>query len=292
MRGEYVSIGWGKNPTGGSSPHAWGIPQREEHVHKGGRFIPTCVGNTRRRSAAPEKSAVHPHMRGEYSASHPLGNSVFGSSPHAWGTLTLTGKMNIADRFIPTCVGNTPPDQGRAGCPAVHPHMRGEHDSRFFPGSATAGSSPHAWGTPLLPRPYPCHARFIPTCVGNTSLGWVVRQKSTVHPHMRGEHDYIASFAETHDGSSPHAWGTHGWLPALPEICRFIPTCVGNTRSTTPQADNRPVHPHMRGEHKILHRCILTKRGSSPHAWGTPAIGGSGGGGGRFIPTCVGNTLP
>ena len=46
----------------GSSPHAWGTPQKGNRKSAELRFIPTCVGHTQRAS----QWAVHPHMRGAH----------------------------------------------------------------------------------------------------------------------------------------------------------------------------------------------------------------------------------
>ena len=51
------------------------------------------------------------------------------------------------------------------------------------------------------------------------------------------------------------------------------------------------VHPHMRGEHACLGLACPSVTGSSPHAWGTLYPRSSVFFTGRFIPTCVGNTL-
>ena len=173
----------GERAGDGSSPHAWGTRSRWRFI-----VIPTCVGNT-----APALRAVHPHMRGEhrqhggsegfkgghphmrhcersgdrpYCTVHPhmrgehIVRLVHGPS-HAWGTRCDWRTVRKQDRFIPTCVGNT-----FVKCVAVHPHMRGEHIERGIATGRRPGSSPHAWGTPVM--------SICPT--------------GSVHPHMRGEH--------------------------------------------------------------------------------------------------------
>ena len=72
---------------------------------------------------------------------------------------------------------------------------------------------------------------------------------------------------------------------------RFIPTCVGNTDSTTLSSLDESVHPHMCGEYTNLIPLSVFQLGSSPHVWGIPSSCSSGMSYRRFIPTCVGNTF-
>src|SRR5262245_58791706 len=127
-------------------------------------------------------------MRGEHAAKNAGELCPLGSSPHAWGTHMRHRSQLLQGRFIPTCVGNTAAVLRSATIIAVHPHMRGEHPILDYLDLAHAGSSPHAWGTPLPLATCLVHSRFIPTCVGNTISIVVSLKGNTVHPHMRGEH--------------------------------------------------------------------------------------------------------
>ena len=187
MRGELVTYVPGVGYKGGSSPHAWGTPLARTQRLVGLRFIPTCVGNSVRRTRQSADGSVHPHMRGELrliDGDRPLSH---GSSPHAWGTLGFGGMFRRSERFIPTCVGNSwaadHPDITRK----VHPHMRGELHQVSGSRLGRHGSSPHAWGTLPLPGHLPSRCRFIPTCVGNSPPKITTRSRLSVHPHMRGE---------------------------------------------------------------------------------------------------------
>ena len=114
------------------------------------------------------------------------------------------------------------------------------------------GSSPRTWGIQSIPSLFRLFQRFIPTCVGHTDFdngktainygssprAWGIRSRRpysqkriAVHPHVRGAYD---KFHETQYQNQ-----------------RFIPTCVGHTKS--------------------IQAC------SAPS--------------GRFIPTCVGHTM-
>ncbi len=154
----------------GSSPHAWGTQKRHPAPHLDGRFIPTRMGNTSVTDRASSMAAVHPHTHGEHMIRRPCFSASCGSSPHAWGTrkrgLSSTGSY----RFIPTRMGNTPGRIPQSGRLSVHPHTHGEHISGAVVGRRPAGSSPHAWGTPVLRERRRPDARFIPTRMGNTPL--------------------------------------------------------------------------------------------------------------------------
>src|SRR3989344_2705319 len=111
-----------------------------------------------------------------------------------------------------------------------------------------------------------------------------------VHPHARGEHAIPGSYFGTSGGSSPRAWGTPKSVGRLRGRSRFIPTRVGNTPHAVVRSDSGAVHPHARGEHRGGVNAGGALGGSSPRAWGTPALGDGADQRRRFIPTRVGNT--
>ncbi len=172
----------------------------------------------------------------------------------------------------------------------VHPRVRGEHGSCNIPSPGSFGSSPRAWGTPDCSIMAMRKGRFIPTCVGNTESLCRTSGKSTVHPHVRGEHTSAARARIQHPGSSPRAWGTQIHDRRPPRSARFIPTCVGNTFPLPFSSVPGPVHPHVRGEHYVFQDRAPIGGGSSPRAWGTLGLRLRGDFRMRFIPTCVGNT--
>ena len=154
----------------GSSPHARGTRGRPGADIGGLRFIPACAGNTPDFSIHRPRAAVHPRMRGEHWTNIAIGFGINGSSPHARGTHHRADAIDVRDRFIPACAGNTrntliTTDQG-----PVHPRMRGEHQYRKIYEHDASGSSPHARGTHLDSRADNRRLRFIPACAGNTAV--------------------------------------------------------------------------------------------------------------------------
>ncbi len=106
-RGEHEISGIGSSSPNGSSPRAWGTRKASVPRSPSQRFIPTGVGNTCIMDESSLCEPVHPHGRGEHICSARKVDTVAGSSPRAWGTLT-------------------PRPCDRSGSP-VHPHGRGEH---------------------------------------------------------------------------------------------------------------------------------------------------------------------
>ena len=110
-----------------------------------------------------------------------------------------------------------------------------------------------------------------------------------VHPHVCGEHLYIAGYITGCFGSSPRMWGTFVKLGLNGSYNRFIPTYVGNICAHTQRPFLFSVHPHVCGEH--LDSCPLPScsAGSSPRMWGTFFPADHNRLCCRFIPTYVGN---
>ena len=70
---------------------------------------------------------------------------------------------------------------------------------------------------------------------------------------------------------------------------RFIPTHMGNGLCAGGVNLSSPVHPHAYGERMSSIEAVSVSAGSSPRIWGTgPALCRLRGGG-RFIPTHMGN---
>ena len=104
----------GERPTGkrsmrrprGSSPHARGTPCAAALPYRLVRFIPACAGNAASALHPSWPASVHPRMRGERPQLMTQWPPLFGSSPHARGTLFGCRGQCPEPRFIPACAGN------------------------------------------------------------------------------------------------------------------------------------------------------------------------------------------
>jgi len=113
--------------------------------------------------------------------------------------------------------------------------------------------------------------------------------RTTVHPHVRGEHEMNANRYIDIPGSSPRAWGASDLRRSASTSMRFIPTCVGSICMIAWRVRRKTVHPHVRGEHTKPNPHAGRACGSSPRAWGACDTLQFGAGNTRFIPTCVGS---
>ena len=132
------------------------------------------------------------------------------------------------------------------------------------------GPSPPARGTQLRCRGNGRAARSIPACAGNT-----------VHGNTTSSYRY---------GPSPPARGTREDGDWRQQQERSIPACAGNTTRRGCAPRSRPVHPRLRGEHKVPTGSVTATLGPSPPARGTRRRRALAAPGRRSIPACAGNT--
>ncbi|SAI49272.1 Domain of uncharacterised function (DUF2825) [Bordetella ansorpii] len=213
-----------------------------------------------------------------------------GSSPHTRGTQLKADLWRQAMRFIPAYAGNTVVIRISLCAPPVHPRIRGEHASSACSRVACVGSSPHTRGTPWPFSWQSWGSRFIPAYAGNTDASASTYWRTSVHPRIRGEHEYPSERTVRTVGSSPHTRGTRagGCRPAA--VDRFIPAYAGNTRTWRLPRRSPPVHPRIRGEHAAAANASAWPAGSSPHTRGTLQTKRRHEVAHRFIPAYAGNT--
>ena len=130
----------------GSPPRAWGRPDVEILLRLFDRFTPTCVGTAAGRTGSGRRPSVHPHVRGDGSASGRSASSCNGSPPRAWGRRGALHRRIVGLRFTPTCVGTARFPKIAPASNPVHPHVRGDGVVALHHRSSPVGSPPRAWG--------------------------------------------------------------------------------------------------------------------------------------------------
>ena len=169
--------------------------------------------------------------------------------------------------------------------------MRGENLGAVVCHDHEVGTSPRAWGKPLIHDALHPLDRNIPTCVGKTCCGLRHNGHISEHPHVRGENDACATELGTCFGTSPRAWGKPFQLRPKDFSSRNIPTCVGKTLLENCVIQIPAEHPHVRGENPRVPRARWHEVGTSPRAWGKLTLGISENTCLWNIPTCVGKTV-
>ncbi len=110
----------------------------------------------------------------------------------------------------------------------------------------------------------------------------------TVHPHARGENLPSVTSKICKNGSPPRSWGKFPCLIILLRVPRFTPTLVGKIREVQPVTLALPVHPHARGENRLIVVCGNRHTGSPPRSWGKSSPERAQAAQFRFTPTLVG----
>src|SRR5271157_5835904 len=89
-----------------------------------------------------------------------------------------------------------------------------------------------------------------------------------VHPHTRGDNITPLLLMSIPLGSPPHTWGQCRDRGSTRLNVRFTPTHVGTIGNASYKSAFVAVHPHTRGDNKLLSRIIANLGGSPPHTWG------------------------
>ena len=171
---------------------------------------------------------------------------------------------------------------------SVHPHGRGDNVCAAGTLCRRNGSPPRAWGqSPHAVRAAPL-LRFTPTGVGTISSRLAYESMWAVHPHGRGDNKFCAGHIRLRFGSPPRAWGQLVAPRGAGSLRRFTPTGVGTIRIPRHNASATPVHPHGRGDNRLLNRVRIGICGSPPRAWGQSPLRHNNLPPHRFTPTGVG----
>ena len=169
-------------------------------------------------------------------------------TPTRVGTSPGRDSPVVRRRFTPTRVGTTCQDHSPQDSSPVHPHPRGDDFSWKVATLPVTGSPPPVWGRPDARQLIYEHDRFTPTCVGTTRGAHARHCATAVHPHARGDENWLLPSSRSTVGSPPRAWGRLVRHAALRAVGRFTPTRVGTIRCPAWHALRVAVHPHTRGD--------------------------------------------
>ena len=167
-RGVYSTYSWLPTLSGGSSPLARGLRDKEGGDTIVVGIIPARAGFTFPRSRRRLRSRDHPRSRGVYTAVTECDRKYSGSSPLARGLLYDSPDDGCAHGIIPARAGFTGRRVRVLRPGPDHPRSRGVYSPRPHPHYPPNGSSPLARGLRLHGDPALLRCRIIPARAGFT----------------------------------------------------------------------------------------------------------------------------
>src|ERR1035437_3854092 len=105
--GEHMRVDYHVLAQDGPSPRGWGALPANDASGMNPRTIPTRVGSTTEKVAAPRDPSDHPHAGGEHNHIPTAMGMVSGPSPRGWGARFQRETPALLFRTIPTRVGST-----------------------------------------------------------------------------------------------------------------------------------------------------------------------------------------
>ena len=235
------------------------------------RFTPTpagTTGSTRRRDTA---RSVHPRRRGDHAGVAAVKMAGDGSPPRLRGPSGFQIAIRATIRFTPTRVGTTRGQGLIVGPPPVHPRARGEH-------------------LPLTTVPLARSTVHPRVCGDHGALPTFAWTDYAVHPHTRGDDATVNLTVLTNDGSPPCGWGQPVRLAAPVGEDRFTPAHAGTIAVGRRAGALTTVHPHTRGDDRLLLSGDFGQLGSPPRTRGQLQPAARVLHVRRFTPTRVGTT--
>ena len=187
-RGEHLTSIVTRPRRRGSSPLARGTRPSTSTPQNPTGLIPARAGNTMERGHVHPEHGAHPRSRGEHAATLFSVGSRSGSSPLARGTPGVDAACLVIVGLIPARAGNTFTTTAAVSTHWAHPRSRGEHWSRIYVTTRSAGSSPLARGTPRGFSQTKNIDGLIPARAGNTEPPITRKSRRRAHPRSRGEH--------------------------------------------------------------------------------------------------------
>ena len=194
---------------------------------------------------------------------------IVGLSLCVQGTLNYIPGVNIELRFIPMCIGNTLNMSSAFLHCSVYPYVYREHKNQFQKKLAKNGLSLCVQGTLDVKNISRREERFIPMCIGNTYKEKGSKVANTVYPYVYREHMFDKRMCDDDTGLSLCVQGTLMLIMLIPVKPRFIPMCIGNTKTPKPKITDNAVYPYVYRQHSYLASLRCQRHGLSLCVQGT-----------------------
>ena len=147
IRGEHNYSGSRTRHSQGSPPHTWRTLVSRLAPESGLRITSTYVENTRLKQNKAFMKEDHLHIRGEHLLKEAKQQTLLGSPPHTWRTLSVKCIGDLSLRITSTYVENTTVLWNGKPTFQDHLHIRGEHLSSLLTPPIFLGTPPHTWRT-------------------------------------------------------------------------------------------------------------------------------------------------
>ncbi len=151
--------------------------------------------------------------------------------------------------ITPIYMGSTKDESQRRRRGRDHPHIHGEHRSRFKKALAPAGSPPYTWGALRWGATPASSVRITPIYMGSTPRFVTVFAVPWDHPHIHGEHPSMYFYIVQTIGSPPYTWGALLKNEDIEIWIGITPIYMGSTSFGLPEGKRTRDHPHIHGEH-------------------------------------------
>ena len=254
--------------------------------------IPACAGEPAQSGRGATGSRVYPRVCGGTNWDIGLCADGRGLSPRVRGNLGPVSGIAVADRSIPACAGEPPPDETPQATTKVYPRVCGGTSSVSAEMRTSKGLSPRVRGN----RPGPvCGASgggSIPACAGEPGAAGFPAGLSWVYPRVCGGTEAHQDGLADSGGLSPRVRGNPSFGVRRAQKQRSIPACAGEPRPTRMGLPTAAVYPRVCGGTHHSEFGGHKSNGLSPRVRGNPVVQDAVGIAGRSIPACAGEPQP
>ena len=212
--------------------------------------------------------AVYPRVCGGSDDLKAARRVAEGLSPRVRGKPDGVREHLWAERSIPACAGEAPPDRRWGAGAEVYPRVCGGSPPAPPRARAPAGLSPRVRGKPLTINGVTSYRGSIPACAGEAFCGGRRGPGGRVYPRVCGGSAARRLSASRRRGLSPRVRGKPATISPAPARCRSIPACAGEAWPSAAAIFSMAVYPRVCGGSDGAGRSLLRLPGLSPRVRG------------------------